>query len=84
MLINIKLKGVFLLLGLGKSEVKLVPHNDEWAEFFQQEKELLNSIIGEFVLGIEHIGSTAIKGIYAKPIIDIVIGLKSLDDVKKV
>ncbi|WP_017185910.1 GrpB family protein [Alkalibacillus haloalkaliphilus] len=70
------------MLGLSKNEVKLVSYNPEWPQLFQQEKQLLQNLIGEHVLGIEHIGSTAIKGLKAKPIIDLVIGLKSLEDVQ--
>ncbi|GEN46396.1 GrpB family protein [Alkalibacillus haloalkaliphilus] len=70
------------MLGLSKGEVKLVNYNPEWPQLFQQEKQLLQNMVGEHVLGIEHIGSTAIKGLKAKPIIDLVVGLKSLEDVQ--
>ncbi|GEL76435.1 GrpB family protein [Tenuibacillus multivorans] len=70
------------MLGLNKGEVKLVPHNPEWTELFQQEKQLLNSLIGDVAVAIEHIGSTAIKGIKAKPIIDMMVGLKQLDNAR--
>jgi len=71
------------LLGIGKDEVKLVPHHKEWAELFKEEKKLLHSIIGEQTLGIEHFGSTAIKDIHAKPVIDIVVGVRALGDVDR-
>ncbi|GAA0463807.1 GrpB family protein [Alkalibacillus silvisoli] len=70
------------MLGLNKGEVKLVRYNPEWPELFQKEKMTLEGLIEAEVLGIEHIGSTAIEGIQAKPIIDILIGLKELDDVQ--
>lgn len=70
------------MLGLQKNEVRLVPHNPEWITNFQQEKDLLESLVGEYIVGIEHIGSTAINGIKAKPIIDIMIGLKPLDNAR--
>ena len=72
-----------LLLGIGKDEVKLVPHHKEWANLFKEEKKLLHSIIGEQTLGIEHFGSTAIKDIHAKPVIDIVVGVRTLGDVDR-
>ncbi len=55
------------VLGLQKDEVKLVPHNPEWKQNFQLEKALLESLVGKHIDGIEHIGSTAIYGIKAKP-----------------
>ncbi|MGP4071156.1 GrpB family protein [Piscibacillus sp. B03] len=70
------------MLGLQKGEVKLVPHNPEWTTNYQQEKALLESLVGEYIVGIEHIGSTAINGIKAKPIIDIMIGLQPLDNAR--
>ncbi len=42
------------------------------------EKEQLCNALGDTVLGIEHIGSTSIPRIWAKPIVDIMIGVKSL------
>ena len=39
--------------------------------------------LGESAVAIEHVGSTAIPGIHAKPIIDIVVGVRSLDDAMK-
>lgn len=50
---------------------------------FEAEKVKLVSALNEIVVRIEHIGSTAIPGIYAKPVIDILIGVKKLEDVNK-
>ena len=71
------------MLGLNRNVVRLTSYRQEWKELFEQEKELLESLIGEYVVDIQHIGSTAIEGIAAKPMIDVLIGLHSLDDVKK-
>lgn len=71
------------MLGLNRNVVRLASYRQEWKELFEQEKELLESLIGEYVVDIQHIGSTAIEGIAAKPMIDVLIGLHSLDDVKK-
>lgn len=71
------------MLGLNKDVVSLVPYHHEWKALYEQEKTLLESLIGEHVVDIEHIGSTAIAGIAAKPLLDILIGVTSMDDVKK-
>ncbi len=67
------------MIGLKRGTVKLVPHNPKWAELFDEEKQLLKKTFGDTILAIEHIGSTAIPGISAKPIIDINVGVESLD-----
>ena len=52
----------------------LSPYNPLWREWFEEEKAfLLKSLASEKVLRISHIGSTAIGGIWAKPIIDILV-----------
>ncbi len=63
------------MLGLEKKTVKLLPHNEQWHELFAEEKARLETAIGEFVLAIEHVGSTSICGIAAKPILDIAIAI---------
>jgi GrpB-like predicted nucleotidyltransferase (UPF0157 family) len=61
-------------------EITLAPYSKQWPEEFEKEKELLLDSIGKWVLEIEHVGSTAIPGLSAKPIIDIMIGVKSLSE----
>jgi GrpB-like predicted nucleotidyltransferase (UPF0157 family) len=51
--------------------VVLVPHDPRWAEEFARESSALSEAMGELLLEIHHIGSTAISGIRAKPNIDI-------------
>ncbi|RPF53874.1 GrpB family protein [Aquisalibacillus elongatus] len=67
------------MLGLNPKEVKLVSHNPEWTQLYQQEELLLKQLVGNDAVGIEHIGSTAIQDIHAKPIIDIMVGVRSLN-----
>lgn len=51
--------------------VHLVPHNSEWADQAAGEGVRLSIALGETLIVIEHMGSTAIPGIAAKPIIDL-------------
>jgi len=59
-------------------KIHIEEYNPEWVRQYENEKEHLCNALGDAVLGIEHIGSTSIPGIWAKPIIDIMIGVKSL------
>ena len=47
---------------------------------FEEEKEKILSVISDKLIQIEHIGSTSVKGLGAKPIIDMMIGVDKLDD----
>jgi GrpB-like predicted nucleotidyltransferase (UPF0157 family) len=67
------------MLGLKRGTVKLVPHDPGWATLFEYERQLLEDAFGDTIIAIEHVGSTAITGIPAKPIIDINVGVESLD-----
>ena len=52
-------------------------YNDNWPQQFANEQRLLVRHLGDILLGIHHIGSTAIKGMVAKPIIDILLEVGS-------
>lgn len=68
-------------LGLDADSNRLTPHNDLWAEAYEHEAALIVSVLGDRCIAIEHIGSTAVTGLAAKPIIDIQIGVADLADV---
>lgn len=53
-----------------------------WKELFIKEKELLLEILSE-VADIEHIGSTSVENLGAKPVIDIMVGVKDFSNVEK-
>lgn len=71
------------IIGLKSGKVKLLAYNPEWVEIFKKEEKRLRKAIGDIAVDIQHVGSTAIPGIPAKPIIDIVVGVSSIKDVKK-
>jgi len=68
------------LLGLEQGMVKLVPYTVEWKRLFEEEKALLKSAIGQYVLDIQHVGSTSIPGMIAKPILDIGIAVRNFEE----
>jgi len=60
--------------------ILVAPHDQAWPDRFAQERLLLQSSIGEWTVGgIHHVGSTAVPGLDAKPIIDILVGVESLE-----
>jgi GrpB-like predicted nucleotidyltransferase (UPF0157 family) len=61
--------------------VEIVPYNAEWQQLFEKEKLLLMNILtNKIVLLIEHIGSTSVPDLSAKPVIDILIATPELTD----
>jgi GrpB-like predicted nucleotidyltransferase (UPF0157 family) len=60
-------------------EIIIVDYNPLWSEMAQQEKERLMAKFGSQIIAIEHIGSTAVPGLSAKPVIDLFAGVKSMD-----
>jgi GrpB-like predicted nucleotidyltransferase (UPF0157 family) len=61
--------------------VELVPYDRRWPEDFERIRDKLQRLLAPYVMAIEHIGSTSIPGIAAKPLIDIDIILRSSADV---
>lgn len=59
-------------------------YNPAWPQMFEQEVAAIQKILGENCIAIHHIGSTAVPGLAAKPIIDIMPVVKSLTDVDEV
>lgn len=71
------------MIGLKRGTVKLSRNKPEYSRSFEREKEKLIKILGVDATIIQHVGSTAIPYILAKPIIDIGIVVKSLSGAKK-
>lgn len=64
-------------------EVTIEDYNSNWSKQFEEEKEKLKEILGNKDVSIEHIGSTSIEGLGAKPILDIAIGVNDLEIVSE-
>jgi GrpB-like predicted nucleotidyltransferase (UPF0157 family) len=59
-------------------KVAVVPHDPQWYEEFNVESQRVKDALSHNVVAIHHIGSTAIPGIYAKPIIDILVEVQEI------
>lgn len=63
-----------------EEQIFLVPYDPTWPLKFEEEKKLIETTIGDFIIGrVHHIGSTSIPGLSAKPVIDILVGVESLE-----
>ena len=64
--------------------IVLTPNNDYWEEWAGEEILSLKNLLKDSISTIHHIGSTVIKGIWAKPIIDLLIETEKKDDFGKI
>jgi GrpB-like predicted nucleotidyltransferase (UPF0157 family) len=62
--------------------VVIVPYDPAWPEQYEEEKGILLRALGPLVVQIDHIGSTAVPGLGAKPVIDVLMTINSIADVK--
>ncbi|WP_049928163.1 GrpB family protein [Halopiger goleimassiliensis] len=69
------------MVGLERGTVELEPHQESWREKYDEEIARLQGIVGDAVLAFEHVGSTAVEGLPAKPVIDILAVVEELDEV---
>jgi GrpB-like predicted nucleotidyltransferase (UPF0157 family) len=56
--------------------IELYPQDPRWPAYFDEAKLGLSEVLGRYALDIQHVGSTAIPGIIAKPVIDIAIAIE--------
>ena len=63
-----------------KFPIKLVKHNSEWINLYEDEKTNLLDKLNKYNISLYHIGSTAIPNIYSKDIIDIILEINESDD----
>ena len=69
-------------LGLNRGELRLSPYRDEWPVLFESEKKIIASAIGDHVRDIQHVGSTSIPGMPAKPILDLGIAVDEFESAR--
>ena len=65
--------------GVERYKVRLVPHDERWHDEFLTVRAWIQALWNEAVVDIQHFGSTSIHGIWAKPILDIAVVVKSFD-----
>jgi GrpB-like predicted nucleotidyltransferase (UPF0157 family) len=62
-------------------KVEVVPHDPRWRDAFEAEARRVAAALGENVVAVHHIGSTAIPNIYAKPIINLLVEVREIAEV---
>jgi len=65
------------------SSIRIVDYDPQWPILYEEEKASILGVIGDLVLDIQHIGSTAVAGLGAKPIIDIMVAIRGLALIEK-
>jgi GrpB-like predicted nucleotidyltransferase (UPF0157 family) len=66
----------------GGGSIVVADYDRAWPAMFAEERANLRTLLGPLVLTIEHMGSTAVPGLAAKPIIDLLVGVRSLADAR--
>jgi len=61
--------------------VRIVPADPAWVAKFEEGAAMIRAALGDRVRGIEHIGSTSVPGLAAKPVVDILVGVASMAEV---
>ncbi len=69
-------------LGLEDGSVRLVPYESDWPRLFREEAARIQAALGRRILGVEHVGSTAVPGLVSKPILDMLGGVPRLEDAR--
>jgi GrpB-like predicted nucleotidyltransferase (UPF0157 family) len=62
----------------GPPLLEMSEYQDNWVLMFEQEKARLEAALGDFAVRIDHVGSTSVQGMTAKPVIDIQISVRDL------
>jgi len=68
------------VLGLGQRTVRLRDYTPIWSELYEAEAIEIRAVLGELAFDVQHVGSTAVPGLKAKPILDIAVAVSNLTD----
>lgn len=74
--------GDHILVGK-EEEVHIFPYDPLWPAKFEEEKRMIEKKLGSWIVGgVHHVGSTAVSGLSAKPVIDIMVGVENFENAK--
>jgi GrpB-like predicted nucleotidyltransferase (UPF0157 family) len=66
----------------GGGPIVVRDYDPRWPAMFEQERTRLSDALGTRMIAIEHVGSTSVRGLAAKPIIDLLVGVNSLAEAR--
>ena len=69
-----------LIGGQERRTISIVPYDASWAAEFEQQRRRIKDALGSRAVRVDHIGSTAVEGLPAKPIVDIDLSVEDPDD----
>ena len=69
-----------LIGGRERREIVIAEYDPQWPGRFDAERERIGSALGDAALRIEHIGSTSVPGLAAKPIVDVLVAVSDVSD----
>ncbi|WP_338019690.1 GrpB family protein [Paenibacillus piscarius] len=64
--------------------VEVVPYDPAWKEEYLRIETRMLEIVGDLIIGAEHVGSTSVEGLWAKPVIDIDLVMESYDQLPEI
>jgi GrpB-like predicted nucleotidyltransferase (UPF0157 family) len=67
------------LAARGTQPVEVVDYDQDWPRAYAEERDRIAAAIGESILAIEHVGGTAVPGLPAKPVIDLMVGVEDIE-----
>jgi GrpB-like predicted nucleotidyltransferase (UPF0157 family) len=62
-----------------QEDIVVATHNPEWFDWYHSEKAALDNVFGPNAVAFEHVGSSRVPGLDSKPIVDILVGVKTLE-----
>lgn len=80
LVLDVRYPGLELIGAGGGDSIEVVPYDDGWPHLFRHLRNELESALGAHARLIEHIGSTAVPGLAAKPVIDIQVSVADVDN----
>lgn len=79
-IIEIRYPGIGLVGPVGGDPVFVVPYDPRWPELYTATRDDLRNAMGDVAVRVDHVGSTAVPGLTAKPVIDIQISVPDVED----
>lgn len=65
---------------VANTPVVIADYDPRWPEMYEEERARIVEAIGDWLVDIQHVGSTSVPGLAAKPVVDIMPGIRTLDD----